>query len=85
MIRRGVLAVFAALALSACATKPIYDQNDIHFILPCKTDVASCMAEMEQLCAQAKGQVMSRNTVQEELPVVQVICRPPPKPKPKAE
>lgn len=79
MIRRSVFPIIAIVVLSGCASKPIYDQNDIHFILPCKSDTAACMTQMEQACAQVKGQVMSRNTVQEELPVVQVICRPPPK------
>ena len=85
MIRHSILPVIAAALLSGCASKPIYDQNDLHFILPCKTDTATCMADMEQACVQVKGQVMSRNTVTEELPVVQVICRPPPKKKPEAE
>lgn len=85
MIRHFVIPVVAAIVLSGCASKAIYDQNDLHFILPCKTDTAACMTKMEQSCAQVKGQVMSRNIVQEELPVVQVICRPPAKKKPPAE
>ena len=85
MLRHFVLPVVAVVALSGCASKAIYDQNDIHFILPCKTDTAACMKKMEQSCAQEKGQVMSRDIVQEEMPVVQVICRPPPKQKPPAE
>ncbi|WP_193088552.1 hypothetical protein [Advenella sp. FME57] len=85
MIRHSVIPVVAAIVLSGCASTAIYDQNDLHFILPCKTDTAACMTKMEQSCAQVKGQVMSRNVVQEELPVVQVICRPPAKKKPQAE
>ena len=85
MIRHSVLTVVTAIMLSGCASKAIYDQNDVHFILPCKTDTAACMKKMEQSCAELKGQVMSRNIVQEELPVVQVICRPPAQKKPEAE
>ncbi|HLU02310.1 MAG TPA: hypothetical protein VKZ94_06080 [Advenella sp.] len=85
MIRHSVIPVVVAMVLSGCASKAIYDQNDVHFILPCKTDTAGCMRKMEQSCAQVKGRVMSRNIVQEELPVVQVICRPPAKKKPEAE
>ena len=85
MIRHSVIPVVAAIVLSGCASTAIYDQNDLHFILPCTTDTAACMTKMEQSCAQVKGQVMSRNVVQEELPVVQVICRPPAKKKPQAE
>ncbi len=85
MIRRSVLPVLVIAMLAGCASKPIYDEDDIHFILPCKTDTASCMAQMEQSCAKVKGQVMSRNIAQEELPVVQVICRPPSKEKTQEE
>ncbi len=85
MIRHFVVPAVAAIVLSGCASKAIYDQNDLHFILPCKTDTAACMKKMEQSCAQVKGQIMSRNIVQEEMPVVQIICRPPAKKKPQAE
>ncbi len=85
MIRHSILPVFAALVLSGCASQAIYDENDLHFILPCESDTSACMVKMEQACAQAKGRVMSRNIVNEEVPVVQVICRPPPQKKPQAE
>ena len=75
------LGLLATVVLTACASKPLYETQDIHFILPCKADTAACMARMESACAQAKGQVQSRNITQEEVPVVQVICRPPAKPK----
>lgn len=57
---RFTLCALMALALTACKTKPMYTEGDVHFELTCvEADATVCEQGLREACAKYEGEVVA--------------------------